>query len=380
MRSVLVSKFVPWPPNSGEKRRTLAVARALKALGPVTICAFVGEDDEAQPLIDEGFEVVAVPLERSIAKSIRGLAATRSLSGARFYDEALASAVSRATADRPDVLVIEHVQLRALAHQARARTVVVDMHNVESLLAERMSAKRSGPWKVAYAIEAKALRLLEARAKAFDLVLVASKQDGETLQQIGDMGADKIIVVPNAWDETNPLSPAADPVVSFVALLGWGPNIDAALWLAKEVWPLVLAEVPDAKLQLVGRAPSDEVREQASESIIVTGTVDDLEPWYAKTRVAVAPLLAGGGSRLKILEALSVARPLVSTTVGAEGLEDLIGRGVIIGDTPQAMADAIVGLLRDPERAHSLGLEGAAAVEADHSWTSAVRPFVERIS
>ena len=99
-------------------------------------------------------------------------------------------------------------------------------------------------------------------------------------------------------------------------------------------------------------------------------------PWYARTRVALAPLLAGGGSRLKILEALATGRPVVSTSIGAEGLEDLIGRGVVVADDPAVMAAAVAELLRDPDRSAALGRKGTAAVAADHSWAAAVRPLL----
>jgi glycosyltransferase involved in cell wall biosynthesis len=108
--------------------------------------------------------------------------------------------------------------------------------------------------------------------------------------------------------------------------------------------------------------------------------VPDLEPWYARTRVALAPLLAGGGSRLKILEALAAARPVVATTIGVEGLEDLVGRGVVVADEPAAMADAVVDLLRDPARSAALGEAGAKAVATDHSWRAAVRPLLAELA
>jgi glycosyltransferase involved in cell wall biosynthesis len=114
----------------------------------------------------------------------------------------------------------------------------------------------------------------------------------------------------------------------------------------------------------------------AGPTVEVTGTVPDLEPWYARTRVALAPLLTGGGSRLKILEALAAGRPVVATSIGAEGLEDLIGRGVVVADDPADMAAAVVELLRDPRASAELGRQGIEAVAADHSWAAAVRPLL----
>ncbi len=235
-----------------------------------------------------------------------------------------------------------------------------------------------------------ALSRLERRASAAaDAVAVASSGDGERLTRLlgegargrgGTPVADRVVVVPNAWDLPTPLPPAADPVVCFVALLSWAPNVDAAVWFGQQVWPLVVAERPDARLLLVGRNPAPAVRALGGPTVEVTGTVADLTPSYARSAVAVAPLRSGGGSRLKILEALAHARPLVATTVGVEGLEDLVGRGVVVADDPRGFARAVLELLADPGRRARLGDAGVAAVRDDHSWPAATRPLVDRLT
>ena len=376
MRSVVVAKFVPWPPNSGDKRRTLALARALHRHGDVVLCAFSGEDEDVSALQREGIEVRTVPLRRRPADLVQGLLRGRSLTAARFWDARLADEVHAAVREGADVLLAGHVQLHPFTRGLVAGLRVVDMQNIESALADRIAASASGLRKLVFRAEAAALRRLERRVPGSDVVSVVSEVDRATLAGIA--AHLRVVVVPNAWDddEVEPLPPAAEPVVSFVALLSWGPNVDAAVWLARSVWPLVTARVPGARLQLVGRNPTAAVRALAGPDVEVTGTVPDLRPWYARTRVAVAPLLAGGGSRLKILEALAAGRPVVATTIGAEGLEDLVGRGVVVADDPAAMADELVALLGDPARSAELGRRGADAVAADHTWTAAVRPLL----
>jgi glycosyltransferase involved in cell wall biosynthesis len=168
--------------------------------------------------------------------------------------------------------------------------------------------------------------------------------------------------------------------VAFVATMGWAPNTDAALWLGREIWPLVLARIPEARLLLVGRDPTPAVRALASASIEVSGTVADVRPYLAQTRVAVAPLRSGGGTRLKLLEALGVGRPVVATTIGVDGFEDLVGRGVTVADDSAAIADALVGLLKHPDAAADMGRAGHDAVAADHSWDGALAPLLEAVS
>ncbi len=141
----------------------------------------------------------------------------------------------------------------------------------------------------------------------------------------------------------------------------------------------MLARVPGARLLLVGKDPAPSVLALADEQIEVTGTVDDVRPYLAQARVVVAPLRAGGGTRLKVMEALDVGRPLVGTSVGCEGMDDLVGRGVVIADTAPALAEAIADLLLDPVRAAELGRTGHEAVAADHTWDAALAPLLEAV-
>lgn len=378
MRSVVVAKYVPWPPNSGDKQRTLGVVRALQAHGEVTVCAFSGPDEDAAPLQAEGVRVCSVPRRSSVPQLVGGLLRSRSITAARFWDGRLAGLVARETASTPDALVIEHVQLMPYARAGRARTTVLDMRTIESSLTARYAASQRGFRRAVLWLESKALARLERLGSRADAVVVASETDRERLGRVA--AGTQVLVVPNAWDEETPLYPTTAPVVCFVALLSWAPNVDAAVWFVERVWPHVLSGRPDAQLLLVGRNPAAAVRALQGPSVEVTGTVPDLLPHYARSRVAVAPLRSGGGSRLKILEALAHARPLVSTTVGVEGLEDLIGRGVVVADDPAAMADAILALLADDAECASLGAAGAEAVRVDHSWQAATQPLVDLLS
>lgn len=378
MRSVVVAQFVPWPPNSGDKQRTLGVLRALRELGPVTVCAFSGPDEDPEPLEAEGIEVRSVPRLRKTANLLSGLARSRSFTSARFWDPRMAQLVRDAAAEDLDVLVIEHLQLLPYGRSVRARTTVLDMHNIESSLKHRFAQSQRGIRRVIVEAESRALRALERQSTRVDVVAVTSAVDQALLQDV--VSHPRVVVVPNAWDPPRPLPAAEGPVVSFVALLSWAPNVDAATWFCRHIWPSVIREMPEARLLLVGRNPSEDVRRLAGPTVMVTGTVPDVEPYYAQTRVAVAPLRSGGGSRLKILEALAAARPVVATTVGAEGLEDLIGRGVTVADEPEAIAAAITARLRDPALVAAEGKAGATAVAEDHSWAAATRPLMDLLA
>ena len=239
-----------------------------------------------------------------------------------------------------------------------------------------MRGRAKGPAGLFFRGEAAALRRMERRTVgAFDHVVVVSEQERARL----GLGARSVLVCPNGREPSAILPDAPDPIVAFVATMGWAPNVDAAVWLAKEIWPRVRQRVPQARLVLVGKDPTPTVRALAQANVEVTGTVADVTPYLARSRVVVAPLRVGGGTRLKIMEALDVGRPVVATSIGCEGMEDLVGRGVVVADEVPALADAIADLLLDPVRAAALGRAGHSAVAASHTWDAALEPLMEAV-
>ena len=378
MRSVMVTKFVPLPANSGGKLRSLAVLRRLARAGSVVLCCFQDATGDAEALRREGVDVRTVPWTPDLQHTARGVARTRSGSAGRFWDRRLADLVVSATQEAPtDLLQVEYSQLAPYLDLGTARTRVLDYHNIESSLAlsyARSSATPRG--RLAY-LESFLLRRLERRAAGrADLVTVVSQEDGDRMPG----RPRELLVCPNGWDPTSPLPPSDTPTAVFVALMAWKPNVDAAVWLGREVWPLVRAEMPEARLVLVGREPAAPVRALAAPDVEVTGTVPDVRPHLASARVALAPLLSGGGTRLKVLEALDAGRPLVSTSVGIDGLTDLVGRGVVVADEPQDFAKRVLELLRDPAAAAEAGLEGARAVREQYSWDRVLQPWLDRVT
>jgi polysaccharide biosynthesis protein PslH len=378
LRSVMVTKFVPSPANSGGKLRSLAVLRRLVQLGDVVLCCFEDETGDIEAVRRMGVDVRTVPWRPTVPNVVRGIARTHSGSAGRFWDRRLAEHVRRATEEAPtDLLQVEYSQLAAYLALGMARTRVLDFHNIESSLALSYARSSHTPKaRLAY-VESVLLRRVERRAaNRADVVMVVSDQDRNRMPG----SPRELLVCPNGWDPGVPLPPSEAPLAVFVALLGWKPNVDAAVWLGREVWPLVRAEMPEARLALVGRDPSVAVRQLAAPDIEVTGTVPDVRPYLARARVAVAPLLSGGGTRLKVLEALDAGRPLVSTSVGIDGLADLIGSGVVVADEPAEFAKRLVELLRDPVRAAEAGREGWRAVRAGYAWDRVLASWVDRVS
>jgi glycosyltransferase involved in cell wall biosynthesis len=145
--------------------------------------------------------------------------------------------------------------------------------------------------------------------------------------------------------------------------------IEAVVSFARQCWPFIKAEIPDATWTIVGREPPPEVRELGTApGITVTGTVSDVRPYFSTSAVAIAPLHIGGGTRLKILEAFAMRKAVVSTSIGCEGLAVLPGEHLLIADRPEEFAQAVITLLKDPEARTRLGNAGRILVEEEYSW------------
>jgi glycosyltransferase involved in cell wall biosynthesis len=373
----MVTKFLPLPDNNGGHQRSLAIARRLAELGDLVLCAYDDGNADRAGLRDLGIDVRGVPWRVTARSVARGVAATRSVSAGRFWSREMAATIRAAAAEMPlDVLQVEYQQMVPYARGVPAKISILDLHNVESALVASYARARRGFPAALFRAEAAALRRMERRTVGeFDHVIVVSDQERARLAA----GDRSVLVCPNGREPSAVLPDAPGATVAFVATMGWAPNVDAAVWLAREIWPGVLARVPEAQLLLVGKDPTPAVRALAGAGVHVTGTVADVAPYLSQARVVVAPLRAGGGTRLKIMEALDVGRPVVATSLGCEGMEDLVGRGVIVADTARAFAEAVSGLLVDPSRAAALGRAGHAAVAAEHTWDVALAPLLRAV-
>jgi glycosyltransferase involved in cell wall biosynthesis len=163
----------------------------------------------------------------------------------------------------------------------------------------------------------------------------------------------------------------------FIGSMSYPPCIDAALYFCNEILPLIRRAVPGVSCHIVGRDPPSEVRRLTGPGLVVTGRVPDVVPCYRESTVCVVPLRAGGGTRLKILEAMALGRPVVSTTIGCEGLDVVHGEHLLIADTPEAFATSTVRLVTQPALARSLCANARQLVEARYSWDPIANRLME---
>jgi glycosyltransferase involved in cell wall biosynthesis len=270
---------------------------------------------------------------------------------------------------RYEISVIEHFWCAPYWSQVAPASActVLDLHNIESVLHSRCAAAERSPASVAHRLFAGRYRSLERLwLPRFDRVLVASGADA---RQIPDNA--HVTVYPNSIPERPLLRGPRRHAVAFSGNLEYHPNIAAVRWFTSAVWPRLRAGLPDLEWRLIGRNPGAVARYVMGDPRIhLTGAVEDAVSELASVRVAIVPLLAGSGTRFKILEAWAAATPVVSTRLGAEGLPV---HGMLLADSPEEFAGAVEKLLGDPEFAARLGAEGRARYEAEFTWPAAWR-------
>jgi glycosyltransferase involved in cell wall biosynthesis len=305
---------------------------------------------------------------------LRGIVRGRSAILGRFYTPSLYQRAKELALRAPvDVLQIEYIH-NAVYRDVAEAVRVLDLHDVASEQARKIAAIQAPPLNALYWLESHAIERKERAACCeYDVIACVSQHDAELL-------GDGVRIAPNGWDATEPLGEPSGNQCAFVANFAFSTNVDAAQWLAREIWPRVRRELGDAKLWLVGKDPAPQVLAlHGRDGITVTGTVADVAPYLERSRVALAPLRAGSGSRLKILEALEASRPIVSTGAGLEGLEALSNAGVVLADEPADFAREVVALLRDPARARALGDAGRRAVHRTFLWDATLKPMFDAI-
>ena len=214
----------------------------------------------------------------------------------------------------------------------------------------------------------------------FDLVLAVSETDGATFERLYPRALKRPVHVVQTGVDTGYFEPLTVPErpahLVFTGSMDWLPNEDGMLDFVREILPRIREVEPDTTLSIIGRAPTPAVRRLAAErGVEVTGRVDDVRPHVAAGSVYVVPLRIGGGTRLKIFEAMSMGKAVVSTTVGAEGLPVTPGRDIVIADDPERFARAVVRLLREADTRTRIEQEARRLVVEHYDWAEVARDF-----
>jgi glycosyltransferase involved in cell wall biosynthesis len=363
--------------------------RSLAKNHEVSLISFTATDEFRRTSLDatQAYckEVVVFPDMEFVDRRDKRLLQARSLVSMHSFEhllvarraEFLARLQQLVDSGQFDIVQVEFVQMAALQPRlfaGRRFRTVLDEHNIEFDIVKRTaSAEVSMARRLYSAIDWRKLKREEVAAwRRFDGVSVTSERDGAILSELEPRT--KVSVVPNGVDIDLFKPPTTEPdrdSLLFFGAMNYYPNQDGLTYFIEQIFPLILAKRPSTKLWVVGPAP-DSVKRLHSPNIEVTGFVDAVEPYIDAATAAIVPLRLGGGTRLKIVEAMSKAKPIISTRVGAEGIDVVDGESALLADDPRRFADHVESVLADAALAKRLGTAARQLAEARYSWPALV--------
>jgi glycosyltransferase involved in cell wall biosynthesis len=392
MHILFLTQILPFPPTSGPKVKTWHVLRYLADCGhKITLVSFVRPEEV--PYVDEVKKVCAavhtVPVGRSkmadlyyfLRSQVTGrpfLVERDDLSGVRslVYQIVSTQAVDVIHADQ---LTMAQFAFPLPVRSGRKPFLVFDAHNAVWTITERMKENAAFYLKLPLILETKRIMEYEARiVRDFDATLAVTEPDRlallNALHQQNFEGPVPISVIPIGVDTRliKPVQQVSDSLnILTMGTLYYPPNADGIRWFIQEVFPLIRQQVPAAKLTIIGKSPPKDFLKLAANpesGIVTTGFVPNLDPYFAESAVTVVPVRAGGGMRVRILEAFARAVPVVTTTVGAEGIDARPGVEVSIADSPSEFASAVIRILQDKELRERLAVNGRRLAEEKYDW------------
>ena len=381
MDLLFLTPQLPYPAHQGTSLRNLHIIRGLADDNRITLLSFAeeGEGQEIAPQLSALCEhVVTVPApQRSMRRRLWQLVSSGQPDMAlRLYSPEFSAALASLLNSRSfDIVQIEGIEMSwtvpVLQQAAPKLPLVYDAHNAETLLQARSGAadkKRIQRWPAVIYSSLQSSRLASYEAwvcNTADRVTAVSEADREALQNLAGLPNNAVTVIPNSIDVSAYQTAEAPPAqqyrfdVVFSGKMDYRPNIDAVLWFAEAVWPLIKKEVPTATWAVVGQKPHARLAGLAQlPDVTVTGWVPEVQPYLSGATVFVMPFRVGSGTRLKLIEALAAGKAVVSTRVGVEGFPVEDGRQLLVSDTAPEFAASTVTLLKNAEQRTALGVQG----------------------
>lgn len=387
MQLLFVTPDLPHPPHQGRAIRNFHLIRAAAARHTVDLLSFAAAPDPG-PLAGLCRRIELVPLpERSLARRLALLAGPQpDLVGRLPSPEFSARLRSLLAAGGYDLIQVEGLEVAdyALRQPAAAGRLVYDAHNVEHRLQQRLyqiDARSPARWgRAAYSLlQSLKLRAYERRLLLRSKhVIACSALDAAALRTLHRQA--QITVVPNGVDTGyfQPDGARPDPgSLVFTGTMSFRPNIDGCLWFIERILPRIRNRHPQAHFSVIGHSPPLELRQWDArlQEVEVTGWVEDVRPYVRRAELYVAPLRVGGGTRLKVLEAMAMGKPVVGTATGVEGLDLDPASAVVAGDDDYELAEAVNGLLGRPRAQAELGRRARLTVESRYAWEIVTRPL-----
>ncbi len=395
-RILFLTAQIPYPPEQGAAIRNYHLLTNTATRYDVSLLSFVEPGTaNLEPLQAICSRVQTVPApQRTRAQRLKTLLTSRAPDMAqRLAADPYAQALRQLLAqERYDIVQVGGIEMGTYGlmlkdwPEADALALVFDDFNAEYLLQQRAFATdvrhlRRWPQAAYSFIQWRRLRRFERQiCQEADAVLTVSEADARAIRRLApDL---EPLAIPNGVDTQSyridlPDSlPLRHPNLVFTGKMDYRPNVDAMLWFHRQVWPQIRRQVPDVHLYIVGKGPSPTIQRMGDDpAITVTGHVPDILPYFGGADVYIVPMRVGGGTRLKVLEALATGLPMVSTRLGAEGIDLEDGQHALLADTPAEFAQAAVRLLGDAALRQRLGQQARDLAVQRYDWRSIVPPL-----
>lgn len=395
MRILFLTQVLPYPLDAGPKARAYFVLRYLSQYHEVTLLSFVRKSDAAEAIDHlRSFcrQIIVEPMARSLWKDagymVKSLALHRPFIIERDASAAMTRRIETLARATPAFDAVHADQLwmapyalhfcKVAAQQGKRPLCVLDQHNAVFMIPQRMADAERNPLKRALMqLEARKLASFEVETcRRFDHVVWVTCEDhaavqAEAARRGREVPNDGVLPICGDPESTAPIVRAPQARrVTFLGGLHYPPNAQGVLWFAREIFPLVLREVPDAILTVIGKQPPSELATLniPTRNLEIAGYVENPTPYLAETGAFIVPLLAGGGMRVKIIDGWTWGLPIVSTRIGAEGVNAVHGENILLADAPAPFAHSVVDLLTNPELNERIACGGRRTALERYNW------------
>jgi sugar transferase (PEP-CTERM/EpsH1 system associated) len=381
MTILFLTSRIPYPPYRGDKLKIWNLLRILSRHHEIALLTFIQSKEEEkyiQPLraMCKEVQVVHLPRWRSLLNCFFALFHSIPFQVAYYRSSKMREMLEEALARvQPDLVHTHLIRMAQYTAHRSAMVRVLDVTDAVSLYLKRFLMKERNPLKkLGVFVEHRRVRRYESIVEHFDCTLVCSEVDRTILKQAGPDA--RIELLYNGVDletfSTNGTRDYEQHTVIYTGNMTYYPNIDGAVYLARKVFPLVQEVISDARLYIVGQDPPKKVKSLENAHIAVTGFVPDIRDFYLRSAVAVSPIRFGAGTLNKILEPLALGVPVVSTSIGFEGLQLQAGEHILIADDPATFAKAIIAVLTDQSLRKKLSENGKRVIRNLYGWDTIV--------
>jgi glycosyltransferase involved in cell wall biosynthesis len=388
-RCLIVTPKLPYPPNDGGNIRMFNMIKRLHAsydldLASFTICKYSREDMDCLKTFFKNIYTLDFksPFGKILWMTLKSFVSKRPVIYARYYQKEMIQLLARMSSkENYDLALFSNMHMAQYCYLFPRAFKMLDAHNNDIRIMRRWAdtqpniIKRLIGYNQTICIEKFYKRMLPF----LNAIITVSEGEKGEFEKL--CPGSNLIVCRNGvdLDHYKTDSPEKDGSLLYTGDMSWWPNTDACHYFIREIFPLIKEKKPDARLVLAGREPPFSLLTLRSRNIEITGYVEDIRPYFEKAGVFVVPLRAGGGTRLKILEAMAMKVPVVSTSVGCEGLEVENGRHLLIRDNPRDFAESVVKITADDAFSRDLASNAFTLVKTAYNWESILEDMIQQI-